>query len=72
MAGVAWAADSSSILASWSAVLSAVAGIEPDCACVLDAVDKGVGAADRLLEGQPGVCDVSDAASSFMDAGDQI
>ena len=44
----------------------------PDCACALDAVDKGVGAADRLLEGQPGVCDVSDAASSFMDAGDQI
>jgi len=43
-----------------------------DCACVLDAVDEGVGAAERLLEVQPGVGDVSDAASSFMDAGDQI
>jgi len=38
----------------------------------MDAVDKGVGAAERLLEVQPGVGDVSDAVSSFMDAGDQI
>jgi hypothetical protein len=60
------------MLESGSAVLRAVAGIVPDCGCALDAVDKGVGAAERLLEDQPGVGDVSDAASSFMDAGDQI
>jgi hypothetical protein len=58
--------------ASGSAVLRAVAGMVPDCACALDVVDKGVGAAEILLELQRGVGDVSDAASSFMDAGDQI